>query len=236
MALSRIGVHTGTNTTFASTVTTASWTSTGGNALIAVAEADVVAANGITVTDSKGNSWNRIISTALAATFDLEMWVALNITGGASHTVTATDNGGGVDSLLIVEEWSGVAISSAIDKSAGATGTASTALNSGASAATTQADELVVGGGVASGNVTMTAGAGYSNLNKINTTFSTLAFESQIVAATGAQTATMTSGTAGSWVCQVGTLKALVAAGGLNWSPESAWQARQQFKRNVVSY
>lgn len=216
MALARVGVHTGTNTIFGSSVTTASWTSTSGNILVAGIEADVVALNGITVTDNKGNTWNRVISTSLASTFDLEIWVAYNITGGATHTVTATDNGGGVDSLIIVEEWSGAALAAALDKSAGATGLASTALNSGATAATTQADELVVGVGVASGNVTMTAGASYSNLTKINTTFSTLAFETKVVSATGAQTADMTSGTAGSWACEVATFKQLVvaAAGG----------------------
>lgn len=212
MALARVGVHTGTNTTFASTVTTASWTSTAGNMLIAIAEADTVAANGVTVSDSKGNTWIRVASNAIAATFDLETWVAYNITGGASHTVTAVDTGGGVDSLLIVEEWSGAATTSALDKTTGTTGLASTALNSGATAATTQAAEVVIGAGVASGNVTMTAGAGYSNLTKVNTTFSTLAFESQIVASTGAQTATMTSGTAGSWVCQVATFKEAAGA------------------------
>lgn len=213
MALTRVGVHTGTNTTFASTVTTASWTSTSGNILIAAIEADVVAQNGITVTDNKGNTWSRVISNSLPSTFDLEIWVAINIIGGATHTVTATDNGGGVDSLIIVEEWSGAALTGASDKSAGATGVASTALNSSASATTTQADEIVIGAGVASGNVTMTAGAGYTNLTKVNTTFSTLAFESKVVSSTGAQTATMTSGTAGSWVCQVATFKqALVAS------------------------
>jgi hypothetical protein len=210
MALARVGsVHTGTNTTFASTVTTASWTSVSGNALIAIAEADVVAQNGITISDNKGNTWNRVISTAVASTFDLEVWVALNITGGATHTVTAADNGGGVDSLIIVEEWSGVALASAIDKFAGASGT-STAANSGATAATTQADELVIGAVVASGNRTFTAGAGFSNGNKVNTTFSSLFFESQIVAATGAQTATATISASVSWACQVATFKAAV--------------------------
>lgn len=207
MALARVGVHTGTNTGFASSAVTASWTSTSGNMLIAIAEADTVAQNGITVTDSKGNTWNRVISTSLASTFDLEVWVAYNITGGATHTVTASDNGGGVDSLIIVEEWSGAALTSAADKSAGTTGLASSALNSGATAATTQADELVIGAGTASGNVTMTAGASYSNLTRINTTFSTLAFESKVVSATGAQTADMTSGVSGSWTCQVATFK-----------------------------
>jgi hypothetical protein len=212
MALSRIGVHTGTNTTFASSVTTASWTSTAGNALIAIVEADTVAQNGITVTGNNSTSWSRVISTSLAATFDLEVWVALNIAGGAGQTVTATDNGGGVDSLIIVEEWSGVASASAIDKSAGATGTSSSAANSGATATTTQADEVVIGAVAASGNRTFTVGAGFSNGNKVNTTFSSLFFESQIVAATGTQTATATISASVSWVCQVATFKAAVAA------------------------
>jgi hypothetical protein len=211
MALARVGVHTGTNTTFASSVTTASWTSTTGNLLIAVVEADTVAQNGITVTDSKSNTWSRLISTSLAATFDLEIWYTVLTTGGASHTVTATDNGGGVDSLIIVEEWSGSATSPA-DKSAGATGTVSTALNSGSSGVLAQAAELIICAGVASGNVTMTAGGSFTNLNKVNTVFSTLAFASQVVASTSAVTGTMTSGTIGSWVCQVGTFKELVTA------------------------
>lgn len=212
MALARVGLHTGTNTTFASTVTTASWTSTSGNALFATIEADTVAANGITVTDSKGNTWTRVISTSLAGTFDLEVWAAFNITGGATHTVTATDNGGGVDSLIMVEEWSGVATSSAIDKSVGATGVASSAANSGATAATTQANEVVIGVVAASGNDTFTPGASYSNGNKINTTFSSLFFESKIVAATGAQTADATISAGVSWACQVATFKEAVVA------------------------
>jgi len=208
MAIARVGLHTGANTTFSSSVTTESWTSTSGNALIAIVEADVVAQNGVTVTDNKGNTWNRVISTALAATFDLEVWVALNITGGAGHTVTATDNGGGVDSLIMVEEWSGIASASAVDKFVGATGINSSAANSGATATTTQADELVIGAVSASGNRTFTEGAGYSNGNKVNTTFSSLFFESKIVSATGAQTATATISANVSWVCQVVTLKA----------------------------
>lgn len=179
--------------------------------LIAIVEADTVAANGITVTGNNSTSWSRVISTSLAATFDLEVWVAYNIPGGAAQTVTATDSGGGVDSLIIVEEWSGAATSSAADKSIGATGSG-TALSSGASATTTQANELVIGAGVVSGNVVMTAGSGYTNLNKVNTTFTTLAFESKVVAATGAQTAAMTSGTTGSWACQVATFKEAGAA------------------------
>lgn len=199
----------GKNTSFASSVTLdATITTSAGNLLIAIVEADTVAANGVTVSDNKGNTWSRAISTSLAATFDLEVWYTVITTGGSGHQITATDNGGGVDSILIVEEWSGNT-TTPLDVSVGATGVTSTALNSGASATTAQANELVIGAGVASGAVTLTPGSGYSNLNQANTTFSTLAFESKTVSAVGTQTATMTSSASGSWVCQVVTFKEL---------------------------
>lgn len=207
MAFNRVQMMGGKNTTFASSVTLDSTiTTTAGNLLIAVVEADVVTANGVTVTDNKGNTWSRAISTALAATFDLEVWYTVITTGGSGHQITATDNGGGVDSILIVEEWSGNK-SIPYDVSAGATGVVSTALNSGASASTAQAKELVIGAGVASGAVTLTPGSGYSNLNQASTDFSTLAFESKLVSSIGTQSATMTSSLSGSWVCQVVTFK-----------------------------
>lgn len=212
MGITRVQAFSGTNTGFASVVTTSAVTTTLGNMLVAIAQADTVAQNGITVTDSKTNSWTRVKSVSLAAVFDLEVWVTVLTAAGASHTVTATDNGGGVDSLIIVEEWSGEAASPS-DVSAGTSGS-STALNSGATGTTAQANEMVMCAGVSSGNVTMTAAGSFSNLTKVNTTFSTLAFESQIVSAAAAQTGVMTSGTANSWVCIVATFKELAAAGG----------------------
>lgn len=209
MALTRVKAFSGRNTTFASSVTTSSVTVTAGNLIVAVVEADVVAQNGVTVTDSKGNTWNRVLSTAVVDTFDLEIWYSVITTGGAGYTVTATDNGGGVDSLIICEEWSGQD-SVPLDRSTSANGS-STNLNSGATSATTVNDEVVICGGVISGNTTMTAGAGFSNLTKVNTTFSTLAFESEIVATTGAQTGTITAGATGVWICGVATFKQAAA-------------------------
>lgn len=211
-AVARVQAFSGTNLAFASSVTTSSVTVTAGNLIICTAEADVVAQDGITMTDSKGNTWARLVSRARAATFDLEVWYAIATVGGSSYTVTATDNGGGVDSLIICEEWSGTATVSVADQSAAADGTGSTDLNSGASGVTSQANEIVIGAGVASGDVTMTLGAGYSNLTEVNSSFSTLAFESKVVSAAGAQTATLTSGTLGSWVMAVGTFKEAASA------------------------
>lgn len=214
-ALARIQAFTGSNTTFSSTVTTSSVTVTAGNLIVCGAEADVVNANGITMTDSKGNAWTRATSNSASGTFDHEIWYAKATTGGSSYTVTAADNGGGVDSLIICEEWSGQDTGTALDKAAGAqdiTGI-SGALNSGNTAATTVANELLVGSGaVAISADTLTLGSGYSNKTQINTAFSTLGFETKVVSATGAYNATFTAGTVGSWVMQIGTFKEAVAA------------------------
>lgn len=210
MAITRVGVISGTNTTFASVVTTGSRTTTTGNVLIAVMEADVVAANGCTVTDNKaGNTWTRVLSNSLTATFDFEIQYSVLSLGGAGHTVTCTDNGGGVDSTLIVEEWSGQTASLPADKSASAqdaTG-ASSAPNSTATATTSQANEAVIGGTCVAGAPTLTLGAGYTNLTRVATTFTALGFESLITSSAAAQTATFTAGVAGSWVCGVSTYK-----------------------------
>lgn len=209
MAIARVGVISGTNTTFASVVTTGSRTTTTGNVLIAVMQADTVAANGCTVTDSKaGNTWTRVLSIALAATFDFEIQYSVLVLGGASHTVTCTDNGGGVDSLLIVEEWSGQT-ATPLDKSTSASDAtgASAAPNSGATATTSQANEAVIGGTCVAGAPTLTLGAGYTNLTRVATTFTALGFESLITSSAAAQTATFTAGVAGSWICGVATFK-----------------------------
>lgn len=217
MAFSRIQQTSGTNITFASTVTTTAFGSdtTAGNILIAIAEADTVAANGITVTDSKGNSWTRVDSESVASTFDLELWYTVITTGGSSHTVTATDTGGGVDSLLIVEEWSGQSVSPA-DKNASAQDDSgsSTALDSSATTATAQANELIIGAGVCSGAITLTEGATFSNKTQVNTVFSTLAFESKTVSVIGTYNATFTASAGGSWACIVATFKDVNPGGG----------------------
>lgn len=213
-ALARGQIFSGSNTTFSSTVTTSpNVTVTAGNLVVCGVEADAVAANGVTVVDNKSNTWARAKSNSLAATFDLEIWYSTLTTGGGSYNVTATDNGGGVDSLIICEEWSGNAVA-AFDVAQGATDNSGTNvnLNSAATSATSQANEVVFGVGVTSGTPTYTLGAGYTNLTRVATTFSSLGFESKIVSAAAAQTATLTASVAGSWVMQVSTFKELGGA------------------------
>jgi hypothetical protein len=68
----------------------------------------------------------------------------------------------------------------------------------------------------------MTAGGSFTNLNKVNTTFSTLAFESQIVAATTGVNATMTSSASASWIAIVGTFKEAAGAAAASVSEDDA--------------
>ena len=210
MAITRVQKTSAVDTTFASTVSAASITPAAGNCLIAVVAADVVPLSGCTVSDSQNNAWTRITTLSAAATFDLEIWASLNVVNAAT-IVRSHDTGGGVDSEIIVEEWSGIATTNAIDQSHSATGE-SNAPNSGASPATTQADELVIGAAVGSSPCGYTLGAGYTNLDTTATSYDVLAFESKVVAATGAQTATFSLSASPSWVCSVATLKGIAAS------------------------
>lgn len=212
-AVARVQAFSGTNTTFVSSVTTSSVTVTAGNLIICTAEADV--ATSMSISDSKGNAWTLFQTNTIAATFIHNTWYSIATIGGSSYTVTATDNGGGVDSLIICEEWSGAvsSLATVADKNTGATdgGVPGTAMSSGASAVTTQAAEIVIGTGVAAGAPTLTLGATYSNLTRVATAFTAIGFESKIVAATGAQTSTLTAGAASTWSMHVTTYKEAAA-------------------------
>jgi hypothetical protein len=212
MAFSRIQSATGANTTFASSVTSSGITTTRGNLLIALIEADTVAANGINVTDNKGNYWTRVISEVRASTFDLELWYTVVRYAGSGHTVTATDNGGGVDSIIIVEEWSGSATADVVDRSEGDNlgGGGSTALNSGNTSTTRHENQLIIAGGVvAIAGVSLSEGAGYSNPTTASTAFSILRMASKVATTNAVEAGTFTAGVASSWACVVGTFKVL---------------------------
>lgn len=197
MALARVGAHTGTNITFSSTVTTGSWASTQGSLLVAFAEADTVALNGITVSDNTGNQWIRAFSQVNGGAFDMEVWYATNALPSATHTVTAVDNGGGVDSLIIVEEWTGQTYNP-FDIQSESAGTG-TAITTGAGAPNAVAAEVVFGFCAQTGTPTITLGTGYTNLTQINSAFTTIATESKVTSTTGSQVAAFTSTLTNAW-------------------------------------
>lgn len=211
MALTRVQAATAKNTTFASVVTTTGITTTAGHIVMVCAEADTVAANGITITDSKANTWTRVISKSVVATFDLEIWYSILTSAGASHTFTATDNGGGVDSIIIVEEWSGQAASAPTDGSSSNSGTGSP-LTAGTITTTNANDLIWVAGAQAVGALDLTASTGYSNLTQNSTTFSNLGICSQVVSATGSYNGGFTSTVSVNWAAGAVAIKQLAAA------------------------
>ena len=198
MALRREQSATGVNTSFASTVTaTFSNTLQIGSLIILAWEGDSATATNKanTPTDTAGNTYVRAVSVVSSAVFDLEIWYAINQKAQASNAVTVTDSLAGVDSTLVIEEWTGADSVTVLDKSSSATGS-STALDSG-NMVTLQPDLILWGAGAAAvGSSQLTVGAGYSNLTQTATTFSNIACESQVVAATGQYKATFGSASA----------------------------------------
>ncbi len=197
-------------------------TTTSGNLLVAGITFDSGTLNTITgVTDSKGNTWVKAVE--LDATDLVGIWYAANIVGGSAHTINIAYNDSVGDAIsCVVQEFSGIATSSPLDKTAIADGT-STAPNSGASAATTQADELVVGvAGWFGATTTASLGSGYSNLAQVAKANASTAMESKVVAATGAQTAAFTLAASRDWACAVATFKAASGGGGGGGNPAQA--------------
>lgn len=183
---------------FPTSVTTPAFASntTTGNAIIVGAMTQDAANTVDSVTDSVGNTYARKAQANVGA-LNLEIWLAEDITGGASHTVTVNDSGS-LAGGLIAFEISGLATSNAFDKSAGASG-ASGSLDSGNTAATAQANEILIGfGGITSVSTpTWTEGASYLPSPPVSTDGSgagyAIAMEYRVVSATGAYNATMTS-------------------------------------------
>lgn len=212
MAIAFVQSKTGTGAGTGS-ATAASATYTAGN-FIAVS----VAKNSTTSTITMSNTgtaltWNQA-KRQTGNGQSVDIWYAMNIVG-QTCTLKATSSVSTDDVAIVAQEFSGVAASAAIDQTAGATGSSSSP-SSGATAATTVANELVFGA-LASNDSSndVTLGAGYSNLGTaFNAAVLVLASaESKVVSATGAQTATFgMGGFSSSWDCAVATFKAASGA------------------------
>jgi hypothetical protein len=123
-------------------------------------------------------------------------------------TITATLSVSDAFRRIRAIEVSGTQTSGSVDQATGqyqaSPGTATDAVSSGATAATTNANDFVLGfsqstGQVDPGTGTLTAGTGYALLG----TNIIMGVESKSVSATGAQTATFTQSVAGSRVTHV---------------------------------
>lgn len=159
----------------------------------------------VTVTDSVGNTYalakRQANTTNVFETFIL---YAMNIGGGA-NTLTISIDGAAAVMRVIQYEFSGVALTNALDQTAGAEGTG-TAVDSG-SVVTGENNELIFVVGGSFTNVAWTAGTNYLNLLQIAAGAGKVAGEWQNLATAGSISGTFTLGASASWTGAIATFK-----------------------------
>jgi hypothetical protein len=184
----------------ANSVTSAALTTTSGNHSIVTVSNWRTGAATVTVTDSKSNSYTNdqaLTQGDSRATISS----ALNITGGSSHTVTATSSSGASDTYFEgnFTEFSGTLSSAALDKTGSighGSGTTTSTVSTGTN--TTQADELVIVCIAVNSNDTTInitdPPSGYTSIGVNQDGNATIGYEAayKIITATGTQTATWT--------------------------------------------
>ena len=199
------------------TNTTGAIDTTGANFLVATLISNQGATGFTSFADSKGGTWQTAVDwTANGGDF-VRIMYAENPTVGTAHTFTLTYSGS-VFTVVNVAAYSGMATSSTLDKTATGTGN-STSLLTSATATTTQANELLIGGGTinAGTNSTFTAGASYTVRAQEGLAGSGADgfLEERIVSSTGAYTAAATwGGSAGAWIIAIATFKGAGGGGG----------------------
>lgn len=134
-----------------------------------------------------------------------------DIDGGALHIVSITTSASKF-STLNASEYSGVAKTNSLDRTATGTGN-STSLLTNATATTAQADTLIIGGGTISAgtNSAWTAGASFNKRGNItDATGGGVSFlEDRVVSSQTTYTASATwGGSAGAWIAAVATFRA----------------------------
>lgn len=156
--------------TVGSTTSTNVWTgntSTGNCILFGISTDSGLTTAVTSVTDSQSNTYTKVfgVVTGGGAIATLDLWVAKNITGGTTPTITA-NLGGAYITGIIAREYSGLDIYNPVDVFlTAASGASSNALAVGPAAMTSYGKSVLVGFGSTgdSGN-TYTAGTGYSNV------------------------------------------------------------------------
>jgi len=157
-------------------------------------------ANAVTsVTDVAGNTYTKVWSVVNSSVTS-DLWYASNITGGASQTVTVSVSSTRA-TAVVAHEYSGIAVTSPLDKSVTATGSSNSPA-SGSTSTTTVANEIVIGAvAMLGGTTTFTAGSGYTNLNQQDAANVAVAQESLVVASTGTQAASFGASATTIWAC-----------------------------------
>lgn len=196
-----------------SIATTGSVTSVSGSTVVVF-----VGSNGHTfiagdITDSKGNTYTLFAAGNISGPvngFKVAAYYAVNIIGGASHTISCANPDGSL--ILLAAELTSMQAAS-FDQSTSGTGT-STALASG-NVTTTDTDTLV-GMGMSEIGVTgtWTAGSGFTSRAQGTNIFQNMILETKDAATAGTNSAAATHTQANGWVMQIGAFKEASGGGG----------------------
>ena len=165
------------------------------------------AGNTTVVSDSKSNTYAQAGTVLTQSTGHLFIYYAMNAVAGAT-TVTNNPLGSSANIRLAIHEYAGIALTSALDQTAGTTGNSS-APNSGNTSATTNAIDLVFGGMTHySSTQTITPGVTFSEIQEIeDASIMPFSTEDKGVVATGAQAANWTTGADVLWMARVACFK-----------------------------
>src|SRR5438132_49992 len=211
-----IGTATGNNTGTSITITLAAGVSVAAGDSISVSFVGPDLSGTYSATESAGNTYSQNASGARAGTVRTVVLSAHNVNALASgNTITVTFPSTSNRRAVTADEFSGLAKTATFDQSHTGNGS-STAPDSGFTATTAQAAELLLGAvGVAGGaSDTFTAGndghgGTYTALTRVNSGGNVfyIAPEYEIVAATNTYKATATI-TSASWAADIATYKA----------------------------
>lgn len=174
---------------------------TNGNALVACIATSGTSTGRVTSISQTGATWNKVVEVANSNVNGntSEIWVALNVSG-AGTTVTI-NLAASLIAIGWVGEYSGLASSSATDKTATNTGNSST-VDSGTTASTTQASELVVASlaihDLASG-LNAAPSNGFTSENQTSQTSLSWEVCDKIVSSTGTQNTSDGDVSSGQW-------------------------------------
>lgn len=167
----------------------------------------------ISVSGGQAVTWVRVVHAGFGSNFGIVLYYAQNAIAG-SYALTVTPPTGSTDAAVAFAEYSGMLTASVLDKSATGNNTGSS-LTTAATAATAQADELIIGAFSHDNNTpTITAGSGFTLRQSVanSSTSIGIALEEKIVSATGTQTAAITYTTSQNNAGIVATFKASAVA------------------------
>lgn len=161
------------------------------------------------VSDTKTNTWQKSQGPTAVSTDNVSQYYAENATTGVAHQITLTSAVGSSFLTLCAASYSALATSGTIDQIHSGSGN-STALDSGATPATVQANELcLLAGTISTGfDGVFTGGSGFTVRSSTGAASvgGTGFIADKVVSATGAQQGTCGwSNAAGTWVCLIST-------------------------------